>query len=135
MSLKHFSPSELLLDRAEAARVIGFFWPDQSVSAPNFTTEDRAFAQALLVEAIERSYDLSYVELLFKSFYMKVPASFDSVRKMVQKFAREALKIWFKHATPADLLHPEIYESVRSTLSLRFKSVWKIREQTDELTY
>jgi len=72
---------------------------------------------------------------LFKSFYMKVPASWSDVEDMVKSFAKAALKYWFKHATRADLANPQIYESVRLTLARNFRSAWKIRELTGELTY
>ena len=71
----------------------------------------------------------------FKSFYMKIPASWSNVEDMVKGFAKAALKHWFKHATRADLANPQIYESVRLTLARNFRSTWKIRQVTGELIY
>ena len=78
---------------------------------------------------------MGYVEHLFKSFYMKVPASWSDVEDMVKGFAKAALKHWFKHATSKDLADAEIYETVRLTLARNFRSTRKIRELTGELTY
>jgi hypothetical protein len=133
--LKNFEKSEIKLSQEEAWNVIRFFWPAASASPGDLTDADRSFAQGLLVEAIDGSYNMGFVELLFKSFYMKVPNSFDQIGSMVKSFAKAALKHWFKHATQADLADPKIYESVRATLARNFSTVWRIREQTGELIY
>lgn len=135
MALRKFSSSEIVLTQDAAWRVLRFFWPDLSTSPGALTMEDRAFAQGLLVEAIDASYQMGFVEQLFKSFYMKVPDSYESIREMVKSFGKAALKHWFKHATGADLADPQIYESVRSRIAINFRSIWKIREQTGELIY
>jgi hypothetical protein len=135
MELKHFSGSEVKLDQHDAFAILRFFWLEPGMEPSQLTVEDRAFAQALLVEAIDKSYDMSFVELLFKNFYGKVPSSFEAVRDLVKSFAKEAAKRWFQHATGKDLENPQIYESVRATLARNFRSVWQIRLQTGELTY
>ncbi len=135
MELKHFSESEVKLDQHDAFGILRFFWLEPGVEPSQLTVQDRAFAQALLVEAIDSSYHMSFVELLFKNFYGKVPSSFESVRDMVKSFAKEASKRWFEHATGKDLDDPKIYESVRATLSRNFRSTWQIRVQTGELIY
>lgn len=135
MELRRFSEGEILLTQEQAFRILRFFWPEASIPPGSLTNIDRAFAQGLLVEAIDGSYKMGFVEHLFKAFYMKVPTSFGSVRGMVKEFAKAAVKQWFNHATGADLHDPRIYESVRLTLARNFKTAWNIREQTGELTY
>ena len=135
IELKRFHSDEIRLTKEQAWRILRFFWPDTSILPADLTDEDRSFAQGLLVEAIDSSYHMGYVERLFKSFYMKVPASWSDVEDMVKGFAKAALKHWFKHATQADLINPKIYENVRLTLARNFRSTWKIRELTGELTY
>jgi hypothetical protein len=113
----------------QAAKILSFFWPGQMILPSDLSESDISFAQALLVEAIDSSYNMGYVEHIFKSFFMKIPASFGSVRDMIKDFAKAALKHWFKHATAGDLNDPKIYESVRLTLARNFASVWKMRNQ------
>jgi hypothetical protein len=135
VELKRFNRTELMLTNEQAWRVLRFFWPDTSILPGDLTDDDCSFAQALLVEGIDSSYHMGFVNHLFSSFYMKVPTSFSSIRDMVKGFAKVALKHWFRHATGADLKDPKIYESVRATLARNFRSVWKIRQTTGELTY
>jgi hypothetical protein len=135
VELKRFSDSEIRLSQEQAWRILRFFWPDTSILPGELTQDDVSFAQALLLEAIDSSYHMGYVEHLFKSFYMKVPASWSDVEDMVKGFAKASLKHWFKHATQADLANPQIYETVRRTLAWKFVRVWQIRQTTGELTY
>ena len=135
LELKRFRSDEIRLTKEQAWRILRFFWPDTSILPANLTDEDVSFAQGLLVEAIDSSYQMGYVERLFKSFYMKAPASWSDVKDMVKGFAKAALKHWFKHATQSDLANPQIYENVQLTLARNFRSTWKIRELTGELTY
>jgi len=136
MGLRRFRPSEIHLTRDEAWKVLRFFWPNTSVRPQQITQQDRAFAQALLVEAIDRSHAMGYVETLYRSWFGRgVAPTYKGIKKAASKFARKALKRWFKHATGDDLKDPEIYESVRVTLARNFRSTWKIREQGGGLTY
>lgn len=135
MELKHFNESEVKLSQHDAFAVLRFFWLEPGVAPQQLTLQDRAFAQALLVEAIDRSYDMGYVEIIFRTFYGKIPTSFAAIRDLVKSFAKAAAKHWFEHATGKDLQDPKIYESVRRTLAANFRSVWQIRVQTGELTY
>ena len=133
--LRHFSESELKLTQQDAFRVLRFFWLEPGLLPQQLTAADRSFAQALLVEAIDRSYEMSYVEALFRNFFGKIPVSFAAVEDMVKSFAKAAAKNWFEHATAKDLDNPQIYESVRSQIAYNFRSVWAIRVETGELIY
>jgi len=134
--LKRFAASEVLLSQHDAWDVLRFFWPNTNVKPQNLDTDDRGFAQALLVEAIDRSYEMGYVEILFRSFFgAGVAPSYGALRKAVKSFVKKAAKHWFKHATAEDLQDPKIYESVRVSLARNFHSVWAIREQGGGLTY
>lgn len=134
--LRPFAPDEILLTPEQAWQVLRFFWPSTDVTPGSLTAEDRAFAQGLLVEAIDRSYEMGYVESLFRSFFpVGVAPTFAGIRKAVKEFAKRALKQWFRHATGKDLKDPKIYESVRVTLARNFRSTWEIRRQGGELMY
>jgi len=135
VQLKRFTVPEIRISRDQAWKILSFFWQDVQIGPSDLTEDDLSFIQGLLVEAIDSSYNMGFVDHLFRSFYMKVPTSFGSIRDMIKAFARSALKLWFKHATEADLKDPQIYENVRLTLARNFRSVWKTREATGELTY
>lgn len=135
VELKRFKRDELFLDQEKAWRVLRFFWPDASVLPASLTEADRGFAQGVLLEAIDGSYHMSFVEIIFRAFAYKVAGSFGDIKDMVRDFVKQASQRWFQHATGEDLKNPKIYESVRKTLANSFRSVWKIREATGELTY
>jgi hypothetical protein len=54
---------------------------------------------------------------------------------MIKDFVKKAAKTWFDHASGKDLSQPKIYMSVKSTISVNFRSVWIMRLNTGELTY
>jgi hypothetical protein len=132
MGLAKFSPDEIKLSQQDAFRVLRFFWLEPGVVPAQLTLADREFAQALLVLAIDTSYELGFVEILFKTFYMKVPTDFKAIKDMVKDFCKEAAKHWFTHATGKDLEDPKIYESARASIARNFRSVWSVRVQTGE---
>lgn len=132
--LQHFHAAQLRLTRAQAAQILEFFFPDQPVSPDSLTDDDIGFAQALLVEAIDASDEMSYVQILFEKTYMKAPSA-SIIKSLAKSFLKQAAKQWFRHATGKDWDDPKIYESVRRTISRNFKSIWGLRLQTGELTY
>ncbi len=48
-------------------------FPDQQVSEPQLSDEDISFAQALLIEAVDSSREMGYVQILFEKAAYKVP--------------------------------------------------------------
>lgn len=134
LGLRHFAKGEIYLSGDEAASVLRFFFPNDQLPGP-LTDEDRGFAQALLLEAVDKSYAMSFVQDIYDVFYGKVPTGFDTIKDMLKDFAKKAAKTWFDHATGKDLQDPKIYNAVKVSLTANFRSVWAIRLQTGELTY
>jgi hypothetical protein len=137
-SLKHFSPSDIKLTNDQAAQVFKFFWsdiPPTPLLPSSLTPGEVGFAQALLVEAIDASYSMGFVQHIYDAFFMKVPEDFDSIRDMVKDFLKECAKDWFEHAQGIDFDHPKIYQSVRVNLSRNFRSVWELALSTGDVTY
>lgn len=132
--LRHFKPDEIMISKDQAEVVLNFFWPNKA-SASALNDQDVEFAQALLLEAIDASYAMGYVQILFESFYMKPFPSAEKVREAAKDFAKKAFKLWFRHATQKDLEDPKIYDSVRARIAVLYRSIWEIRLQTGELTY
>lgn len=133
--LRHFTPDELLFDQQECFAILQFFFVHPGIQAAELTVEDRSFAQALLVEAIDASYKMGYAEVIFRTFFGKSPTSWRSVALLAARFVKGNVQHWFKYAKKDDLRDPKIYESVRATIAQRAHSVWRIRLQTGELTY
>lgn len=124
--LRHFSKSELLFDAQETREILTFFFPSDRVLIANAKVTDslRGFAQGLLVEAINTSYEMGWVEVLWKS----TASPGIGVKKAIKKLAINGSKYWFKSVkNKGDLMHAKIYESVRKALSLRFRSVLAIK--------
>lgn len=128
-TLKHFNSDELVLSHKEAWEILVFFFGGNAGIEPGqLTDNDRSFAQALLVEAIDKSYAMGWVETLFRSA-MKPSAS---VKGIIKSLAKKAAKEWFKKATQKDLEDPVIYEAVKDQLTRNWRSEWKIRIETGE---
>jgi hypothetical protein len=118
VTLKEFSPNELFLDNDETKRILEFFFENQKNTIKDLIISDRirGFAQGLLVEAIDASYAMGFIEALFKA----TTNPRNGAGKIIKKFAKSAFKHWFKHATASDLLNVKIYETVRLQLSINF---------------
>lgn len=129
MMLRHFSEEEIILSGDEARIMLQFFFTSESIKRQldddeSMKTVLREFAQALLVEAIDASYAMGFVEELF----MSVATGFrGGAEKITKKFAKKALKHWFEHATLDDLWDEdlEIYETVRQRIEVNFVSVMR----------
>ena len=78
---------------------------------------------------------MGYVEAVYNAFFMKIPDSFSSIQDMVKDFAKEAVEDWFKHATSNDLKDPKIYENVRVSMSLLYRSTWESKDENGKLTW
>lgn len=109
--LKQFNDSELIFDDQETIEILKFIFKSKRdiVETMNVDRELREFAQGLLVEAIDASYAMGFIEALVRSLVSPRPG----VRSIIKKFGKKASKHWFKHATAGDLRNIEIYEIVR----------------------
>jgi len=112
-------------------RILRFFFPGQPMTALN--DGDVEFAQALLVEALDASTQLGYVQILADKM-LPPAADFGFIKDLAIAFCKQAYKNWFRHATGEDLANPQIYESVRRTISFNWTFVWSLRISTGELT-
>lgn len=122
--LKEFNKNELIFDENETRDILKFFFKTEASAIAKMQVDDRirGFAQGLLVEAVDASYAMGFVESLFRA--TSNPGA--GVKKVLQKFGKKALKHWFKHATAKDLMQIKIYETVRRQLELNFKTTFKM---------
>lgn len=122
VALRNFSESELIFDETETKDILKFFFQHlrHRVDAATITIELRNFAQGLLVEAIDATYALGYIEIIWRTSYN--PGN--GMLKALAKVGRKAAKHWFKHATQNDLLKAKVSSGVRDQLAHSFASVF-----------
>lgn len=116
--LPEFSSNELILNSHEAKHILIFFFPNQKNKIENTAMNDtlRAYAQGLLVVAIDSSNKMGWAETLFQSS-LKPNAS---VRGILRSFGLRAIKSWFKHTDIKNLKNIKIYECIRNTIQNNF---------------
>jgi hypothetical protein len=124
-----------VLDANDAHTILTWVFGSISVNPNDLTDEDRAFAQAMLMEMLDASFAMGFVEALLKAA-AKIPSG---PKKVITTFLKGAGKNLVTYKDKDDLKKmmedPKIYKAVLDTLARNFKSVWKIREATGELTY
>lgn len=111
--------SQLLFDEKETIAILSFFWPTlaSQFNQMTVTTETRKLAQSLLIAAIDASYSLGWVDALFST--VSKPANLAALGK---KLAKNFTKHWWKHAKVKDLENVKIYDTVRRSIALKFRS-------------
>lgn len=125
MRLLHFAEDEIKLTDEELRVLLRFFFEARDIrrlaEQVALVHVHRSFTQALLVEAIDASHAMGFVEDLF----MSVATGFrGGPKKITQKFAKKALKEWFDNADLDSLWDDiEIYETVRRRLAINTVSV------------
>jgi hypothetical protein len=123
VGLRQFDSSELIFDEEETKTILKFLFKgavgESQIDSLQVNDRVRNFAQGLLVEAIDASYAMGFVEALFRA--SANPTS--GAAKVLKSFGKKALKHWFKHATAHDLRDIKIYETVRLRLAINFKSI------------
>ena len=132
MALKKFAASELVLSPMESWQVLVFFFGGNAGTVPGWLTEnDRSFAQALLIEAVDASYRMSWIEKLWSSTVN--PSA--SLKGILGKLALKAMRDWLTSCNPTDLKKAKIYTMVKNQLTANWRSAWQIRIDTDEPVY
>jgi len=124
IQLRSFTEAELIFDEEETRAILKFFFlaDQQLIETTPVTNSLRKFAQGLLVEAVDASYAMGWVEVAFRWAVNPGPA----LRKALQKLARGAVRHWFKHLNDQSLLDAKIYERVRDQLTRNFRSPFRI---------
>lgn len=124
ITLRSFDEADLIFDDTETRDILKFFFAHlaQRIEAAPLTTSLRSFAQGLLIEAIDATYALGYIEILLRTSYN--PGS--GMRKALLKIGRKAAQHWFKHAAQKDLLNAKISSRVRDRLAVNFKTHFQL---------
>lgn len=122
VTLTNFTPSQLIFDEQETREILLFIFSSKSSIARSMKIDNqtKSFAQALLLEAVDASYSLGFVEALTSA----IARPNVTISKILKKFGQKAAKHWFRHARAADLLKIEIYEIVRRDLEWSFGRIF-----------
>ncbi|WP_052260558.1 hypothetical protein [Photobacterium gaetbulicola] len=123
--LRKFTPAELVLDDHETKMVLQFIFGrvDQKyINSMQVSDLHREFAQALLVEAIDASFQIGFVEALFRSTINPTAG----VSNTLKSFAKKASVHWFEHLTAKELKNIKVYEIVRLELARRFRTSLRV---------
>ncbi len=132
MSLKKFAPSEIVLTPMEAWQVLVFFFGGNAGALPGWLTDnDRSFAQALLIEAVDASHRMSWIQTLWSS--TANPSA--SIQSVLRKLAQKAVRDWLTNCKPTDLKNAKIYTMVKDQLTRNWRSAWQIRIETGDPVY
>lgn len=128
-------PKKIVLKPQQAHAIITWLYGKTSVAPKDFTKDDCGFAQAMLVEMLNASFAMGFVEALFRAA-AKLPSG---PKKVITTFLKGAGKTLVKYQDKDDLAEmmkkPVIYKAAQAQMARASKSVWKIREQTGELIY
>lgn len=122
------------MDAERARRTLKYFFPNTDIDHINITDDDRSFAQALLIEAIDASAQMGYVKVIF-DHWQKPPTGFDYIKDLVKDLVKYGAVSWFQHLRGKDFSDPKIYVSVLSDIQYQWASVWRTRLLTDQLDY
>lgn len=119
--LKKFTPDELIFNEFETRDILSFFFPDRISQIRTLKIDDkiREFAQGLLVEAVDASYALGFIQIIFETFFFKPEPK---LSKMLKKLVKKSAKHWFKHMKSQDLSKIKIYEIVRKQIQRSFET-------------
>lgn len=124
--IRIFKPDELIFDEYETREILKFFFTRKHamIESADITDHINGYAQGILVEAVDASYAMGFIEIIFKSVYLKPLPS--SMTKIVIKLGKKALVHWFKHAKATDLTNIKIYESVRNQIEVNLEREFEL---------
>jgi hypothetical protein len=119
--LLNFKISELIFDEDETKEILKFFFKNDHDFIDSIIIDDKIknFAQGILIGAINASYEIGYVKIIFNVFYMQPPKP---IKQILKKLAKKTSMHWFnKHFRATDLHNIKIYEIVRGKVADNFR--------------
>lgn len=120
------------LTAAQALTVLEWMFGRSGLKASDMTRTDRGYAEAFLVEMIQKSIDMSLLEALLRKGMKPGTSPKGVIIAFVKGAGKTAIKFKDKDDYEKFLKDPKIYQSVLATLSRNFKSKWHVRLQTGE---
>jgi hypothetical protein len=124
IELRSFVPRDLLLAPPAAWEVLRFFFPgdDVGIYPEDLSVEDRLFAQALLVAAIDETRAMGVIEGPDET--PLVASGWGRVRFIAARVAQAAPPEWFAHAAIEGADASRVHETARGAASARHRARW-----------
>lgn len=123
--LRQFKVEELIFDEEETRIVLKFILePADHEFIESLTVNDevRGFAQGLLVEAIDASYAVGFIDAIFRTTANPTKGAI----KILKSFGRKAAQHWFKNASVHDLQDVKVYDFIRVNIANQFRKPLKL---------
>ncbi len=120
MHLQKFDDHELKFNEEETKEILLFIFTDtESSLIDNIVIDNkvRGFAQALLIEAIDTSFKIGFIQSVWESTVNPTLP----IKKVIQKVAKGFASHYFKHATKNDLRQIKTCEFVINALRIKHK--------------
>ena len=89
-----FTREQLVMSDEDYIAVATEFWPGARITSDQLTDRDRAYIQAALLVAVDRSEKAGMMFDLFTSVVRGAPSQ--SLKKIVTDFGKRVAKRWFK---------------------------------------
>lgn len=99
------------------------------IESLNVNDAAREFAQGLLIEAIDASCAVGFIESIFRSAVNPTKGAIE----ILKKFGKKSAKHWFKYASLHDLADVKVYEFVRLEIARRFRIPLSVLASTASL--
>lgn len=119
LTIPDIPDANLLYDEAETRAILKFFWPTQAAQIDSLTINNdaRRLAQTALIAAIDGSYAMGYIDLLWQAIAQRVQRPNGDIVALARRLGRNFVRHWWRHATERDLLDARIYDSVRADVA------------------
>ncbi|MEZ5424777.1 MAG: hypothetical protein R2747_00810 [Pyrinomonadaceae bacterium] len=132
----HFSAGQIVLDAQEAWYVLDFFFGQiGGRNSADLTENDISFAQALIIEAIDRSYLVRFRRREIGRVEAPVWSEI-IITEIVRAVLIKTNGSWNWAAVATSLLkYPKVHSLARKSLSHSFGWVWQNRVSTGKLAY
>jgi hypothetical protein len=120
LTIPDIPDANLLYDEAETRAILKFFWPDRAapIDGLGITSGVRALAQTALIAAIDGSYAMGYVNVLWDALTHRMTHPNGDIVALARRLGRNFMRHWWRHATQQDLLQDvRIYETVRVSVA------------------
>ncbi|MCP4117005.1 MAG: hypothetical protein GY737_16695 [Desulfobacteraceae bacterium] len=130
LMLRNFKESELIFNDQQTKEILKFFFSTehQYIEGLVINHKIKSYAQGLLIEAVDATYAIGFIEIVHKTFNLQPPVK---LKKIFIKFGQRAASHWFKHAKRTDLSNIKIYNIVRVIIDIRFRQ--QLHELADEI--
>lgn len=125
MNIPPLEDSDLVYSEDETRQIFKYFYPDLAGDIDKCKIDNTgiALAQTMVLAAVDATYAMSYVKAALDIVMGNARKPSRDILKLIRKAAEKMGKNYLRHAkNKNDLKDPTIYDSVRMSTALTFKS-------------